>query len=156
MKKDIKLYDYHTTCPNCDGFNTRLNKALNMEYVMCYACSLIFKPSNDEIEKMRTPLPIEMAIHKDLENISNQEIDFLKKVHETNINLKIGDLDLLDEEIGYTFQPFLNKKKYNNIVIFSNFGIERKIDNCTIIAETDHKNIEKILYTKILKNCKID
>ena len=156
MKRDIKLYNYHTDCPNCEGFNTRLNSPLNKEYAMCYSCSLIFKPTDSEIEKMNTPYPIDMAVHKDLASVSNQEMDYIKQVYEINIKSKSGDLNLLNKDIEEATNKILNKEQYNNIIIFSNFTNERKIKNSTIIEETEIKNIEKILYTKVLKNGKID
>jgi len=156
MKRDIKLYNYHTDCPNCEGFNTRLNSPLNMEYAICYSCSLIFKPEDSEIEKMRTPYPIDIAIHKDLANISNQQMDYIKKIYEINTKAKSGDLNLLNKDIEAATDHILNGGQYNNIVIFSNFGVERKIAKTTIITETEIKQIEKILYTKVLKNGKID
>lgn len=156
MKRDIKLYNYHTDCPNCNGFNTRLNPALNLEYAICYSCSLIFKPNNSEIEKMRTPFPIEMAVHKDFENVSKQELDYIKEVYKVNSSLKSNNIDILNKEIENQTNIFLNKNEYQNIIIFSNFSTDRKIKNCTIISENNLKDIEKVLYTKVLKNGKID
>jgi hypothetical protein len=157
MKKDINLYTYHTNCPNCNGFNTRLCKSLNLEYVLCYSCSLVFKPNEEELKKIKTPYPIEMAINKKYENLADQELNYIKDVYNTNIAAKSNNLEALYKEIRKATLQFLDENNFKNVVLFNNaLKNESEIKNCTIIDQTKIKNIEKIIYKDILKNGKID
>jgi|LakMenEpi03Aug12_release.lakeMendotaPanAssembly.Ray.scaffolds.fasta_scaffold03611_6 hypothetical protein len=156
MNKNFQIYNYYTTCPNCSNFNTRINKALDLKYVLCYTCGLIFKPSNEEIKKILTPLDVQVGVHESLKNSHNEELDYLNKIKEKPA--ENNDYSILSNEIRNYTLSILESINSKNFAIISNNITEIKNDknNITISPSTSAKEIEKNLYTKILKNGKID
>jgi len=156
MNKNFQIYNYYTTCPNCSNFNTRINKALNLKYVLCYTCGLIFKPSSEEIKKILTPLDVQVGVHESLKNPHNKELDYLNKIKEKPI--ENNDYSILLNEIRDHTLSILENSDSKNFAIISNniTEIKNNKNNITISPSTSAKEIEKSLYTKILKNGKID
>lgn len=156
MKKDINIYNYHTVCPNCKGFNTRLSKAIDFR-ALCYSCSLFFKPSDIEIKKMSTPLPVQMAIHPSMQNLSEKQLDYIKNIHDVNIKAKNESTLILQKEIRQATTNIINQYGPKNCLILSDF--DEKIETefrTNLVNDTDTKLIEKNIYKNILKFGKID
>lgn len=156
MKRDIQVYDYHTTCPNCKGFNTRLNKAVEF-YVLCYSCSLLFKPSHEEIEKMKTPLPIRMAIHPSMAGLPDESLTYVKKIYNENSNKQNGEVNELQIELRNASLTSIETHHPKNCLILSQMDNLPMLQyQTTVCKETSVKLIEKFLYQNVLKLGKID
>lgn len=157
MKKDFKIYNYYTTCPNCSNFNTRINKALDLKYVLCYTCSLVFRPTDEELKKISTPLPIQISVHNNFKKFHEKEINYLENINKKNINTDFN-ADALNLEIRKKTLLKLSEFKNKNCVIISNNEslINNQDNKINIVSATSIKEIEKIIYTKVLKNGKID
>jgi hypothetical protein len=157
MKKDINYYNYHATCPDCDGFNTRLSKPLDSKYALCYSCSLTFRLSDEEIKKIKMPYPIPMAVHKDYENLSQTELKYIDNVNSANALCKSNELNELYFEIRQSSASLIEKLDIKNGIIFSKYINDNfKFKNITQISETEIRLIEKKIYQDVLKNGKID
>jgi len=154
-KKDFKIYSYHAACPNCKNYNTRLNKALKSQYALCYTCSLVFKLTDEEIKNFTTPLDLKIGIHQDLDTFYPEEIEFINKINNIN-KIENNIYNNLHSEVRNHTVSLLNNLNKNCLIISDHLNNENISEKINFISNGNIQNIEKEIYTNILKKGKID